>query len=213
MARELGLNPKKLGSIANHRQEPWKRPLPEFIEDLYSKRFGRDVPEQTLSIEAIAKQQAHNKAEKRARKKKTAVTPPSDSGSRQGTSSSADITPTTILTDAQVRMLSDQMRAVLADSFPGIDWSKHDSERIVRMMALSARCKEAREERGLSIKEVADQLRIPQYRIKAIEAGTSAKLHPAHLQSYVDFLNLKRWLRQWGEANPELAKGLGIDDI
>jgi len=41
MARELGLNPKKLGSLDNHRQEPWKLPLPRFIEELHAKRFGR----------------------------------------------------------------------------------------------------------------------------------------------------------------------------
>jgi hypothetical protein len=41
MARELGLNPKKLGKIDNHGQEPWKTPLPQFIEDLYARRFGR----------------------------------------------------------------------------------------------------------------------------------------------------------------------------
>jgi hypothetical protein len=40
MARELGLNPKKLGSLDNHRQEPWKLPLRQFIEDLHAKRFG-----------------------------------------------------------------------------------------------------------------------------------------------------------------------------
>ena len=44
MARELGLNPRRLGKIANHRQEPWKAPLPQFIEDLYLKRFGRERP-------------------------------------------------------------------------------------------------------------------------------------------------------------------------
>lgn len=27
MARELGLNPKKLGGMNNHKQEPWKAPL------------------------------------------------------------------------------------------------------------------------------------------------------------------------------------------
>ena len=44
MARELGLNPRKLGKIDNHRQEPWKAPLPQFIEHLYLKRFGRERP-------------------------------------------------------------------------------------------------------------------------------------------------------------------------
>ncbi len=47
MARELGLNPKKFGtrSVANTRQEPWKAPLPEFIEKIYAKRFGKARPD------------------------------------------------------------------------------------------------------------------------------------------------------------------------
>jgi hypothetical protein len=44
MAPELGLNPKKFGKLDNHRQEPWKAPLPQFIEALYYKRFKRSVP-------------------------------------------------------------------------------------------------------------------------------------------------------------------------
>ena len=53
MARELGLNPKKLGSLANHHQERWKSPLPQFIEELYHERFGRDRPEVVMRIEEI----------------------------------------------------------------------------------------------------------------------------------------------------------------
>lgn len=45
MARELGMNPKKFGSLANHKQEPWKVPLPEFIEELYLKRFKKEKPD------------------------------------------------------------------------------------------------------------------------------------------------------------------------
>lgn len=42
--RELGLNPDKLGKIDNHKQEPWKTPLPQFIEEIYFKRFKRMLP-------------------------------------------------------------------------------------------------------------------------------------------------------------------------
>jgi hypothetical protein len=28
MARELGMNPKKFGTLANHKQEPWKQQFP-----------------------------------------------------------------------------------------------------------------------------------------------------------------------------------------
>lgn len=40
MAKKLGLNPKKFGGYENHKQEPWKAPLPDFIRSLYEKRFG-----------------------------------------------------------------------------------------------------------------------------------------------------------------------------
>lgn len=65
MARELGMNPKKLGGKANHRQEPWKRPLTDFIEDLYEKRFGRRQPDDVVSIEERAQALARKKALRR----------------------------------------------------------------------------------------------------------------------------------------------------
>jgi hypothetical protein len=54
MARELGMNPKKLGKLANHDQEPWKLPLPQFIAALYFKRFGKARPDTVRTIEEIA---------------------------------------------------------------------------------------------------------------------------------------------------------------
>jgi hypothetical protein len=45
MARDLGLNPKKFGSLANNKQQNWKAPLPEFIEDIYFKHFKREEPD------------------------------------------------------------------------------------------------------------------------------------------------------------------------
>jgi hypothetical protein len=65
MARELGLNPKKLGKLDNHEQEPWKAPLPEFIERLYLKRFGRRRPDVVVSIEERARVREDRKARKR----------------------------------------------------------------------------------------------------------------------------------------------------
>ena len=44
MAKELGMNPRKLGGLANHKQESWKKPLPVFIERIYLKQFGKDKP-------------------------------------------------------------------------------------------------------------------------------------------------------------------------
>lgn len=79
MARELGMNPRKLGGIANDRQEPWKAPLPVFIEDCYEKRFGRRAPSAVVSIEqaARAKKRKHEarKTERRERRKGAGAVP------------------------------------------------------------------------------------------------------------------------------------------
>ena len=68
MARELGMNPKKFGGIANERQDPWKVPLKEFIANCYHKRFGRALPEHVRSIEELAKDVQKRRALKKAKK-------------------------------------------------------------------------------------------------------------------------------------------------
>lgn len=37
MARELGMSPDSFGKLANHSQQAWKSPLPEYLENLYYK--------------------------------------------------------------------------------------------------------------------------------------------------------------------------------
>jgi hypothetical protein len=65
MARELGMNPKKLGKKDNPNQEPWKMPLRQYIEHLYFKRFGKERPDVVLSIEGKTHRDKEKKAQKR----------------------------------------------------------------------------------------------------------------------------------------------------
>jgi len=85
MARELGMNPKRLGGLDNHRQERWKLPLPVFIEELYRKRFGRTRPEFVLSIEEHARQQEKKRAEKREAKLQRRKAAAAEAGGTVGT--------------------------------------------------------------------------------------------------------------------------------
>lgn len=77
MARELGLNPKKLD---NRDQEPRKLPLLEWIGHLYFKRFGREKPETVMSIEERARLLAAKKAAKKARKAASRAAVSGDAG-------------------------------------------------------------------------------------------------------------------------------------
>jgi len=65
MARELGLNPQKFGGLANHKQEPWKLPLPDYIEELYFKHFNKRSPDVVRSIEQMVKDKAERKAKRK----------------------------------------------------------------------------------------------------------------------------------------------------
>jgi len=56
--------------LNNHKQEPWKAPLPVFIEDIYFKRFGKERPENIRSIEQMVKDKKRKQLERKQRKLK-----------------------------------------------------------------------------------------------------------------------------------------------
>ena len=71
MARELGMNPRKLGTIDNHHQQPWKAPLPQFIEELYEKRFGCTRPEPVVPMEERIRQSRARREERKAERRRS----------------------------------------------------------------------------------------------------------------------------------------------
>jgi hypothetical protein len=83
MARELGLNPKKFGGLANTKQEPWKLPLPEYIEELYIKHFKKSRPDNVRSIEQMVRDYRKKKQERRMRRIEEKNIDPSDEGEEQ----------------------------------------------------------------------------------------------------------------------------------
>ena len=68
MARELGMNPNRLGKKDNQDQEPWKMPLKQYIEHLYTRRFGKERPDVVLSIEEKMRRDEEKKARRREQK-------------------------------------------------------------------------------------------------------------------------------------------------
>lgn len=91
MARELGMNPKKLGKIDNHEQEQWKVPLPRFIEQLYEKRFGKARPDVVVTVEQRMAAKRKKKEERRAQRKLESA--PGEGSRRAATPMSAPAPP------------------------------------------------------------------------------------------------------------------------
>lgn len=76
MARELGMNPMKLGKLDNHEQEPWKMPLRAYIEHLYQQRFGKPFPDNTMPVEERSRLAQEKKKAQRASKQQLSMDTP-----------------------------------------------------------------------------------------------------------------------------------------
>jgi hypothetical protein len=75
---------------------------------------------------------------------------------------------------------------------------------LVRFLAIASRCRRRRQEMGLSLKEASQQLRIPQYRLRAIEAGMLPQIALASLHAYIQFLGLAGQFARWRRGNTDV---------
>ena len=93
MARELGFKPDSLRKVDNHKQEPWKTPLPQYIENLYEKRFKREKPEIVKSLkQQLIEDETRCAAKKKAKDARRAEKAVVESGGCAGfTSNDEDI--------------------------------------------------------------------------------------------------------------------------
>lgn len=91
MARELGMNPRKMGSLANQQQEPWKVPLHEFIVGCYFKRFNRSAPTEVRSLEQLIEAEAMRRRAKLEQKAKKALVASKDSDTSNSESDASPV--------------------------------------------------------------------------------------------------------------------------
>ena len=86
-----------------------------------------------------------------------------------------------------------------------MDSSGLNINHLIRFLYISTLCREKRQERGLSFKDVSTQLEVPQYRLKAIENNTIREIKPEILEKYIKFLNLQDHFKSWAEKNQDIC--------
>jgi ribosome-binding protein aMBF1 (putative translation factor) len=86
----------------------------------------------------------------------------------------------------------------------GKDYSKD----LIRFGPVSDRCKQAREEKSLTIKQISTDMKIPQYRIRDVEKGHLRYIQLQALERYVDFLSISEWFALWKDKNKGVYKRL-----
>ena len=118
---------------------------------------------------------------------------------------------TSILTDDEVALVTQEIsRALGPESSEIIKSCGLVMSDTVRWGSLRARCEEEREKRGLSLKDISSDLKIPQYRLRAIEQGTLREMKAELAHRYFRYLGIESWVKRWARGNAELARRSGI---
>ncbi len=118
---------------------------------------------------------------------------------------------TDILPNEVVHEIVRQMPKVMGSPFAELIKERRiDMEGTIRFQAVSARCKEAREKARLTLKDVATQLKVPQYRIRDIEERGVSQILPDVFQQYIQLLGLGQWYKKWESVNGSFAIRLAL---
>lgn len=83
------------------------------------------------------------------------------------------------------------------------------SKDMIRFHPVGEECGKIREQKGLSVKQIATQMKIPQYRLKAVEKSDLTYIQPTILECYIDFLGMRIWFNAWVRENTDVYNRLG----
>lgn len=115
------------------------------------------------------------------------------------------------LNDREAGLVAERIKRALGpdferafDNFLGPDGARD----LIRFLPVSRRCMKAREEKGLTIKEAASSLKLPQYHLRGIEGTRGLTIRVATLNRYIDFLGLRPWFEAWKADNPDVYERL-----
>lgn len=116
-----------------------------------------------------------------------------------------------ILTNAEVRLAAAEIKRLLGwEAAEFLQGSRIRPEDTIRWSSLKTRCEQARAERELTLKDAARALRVPRYRLEAVEAGRLGELKPEIAHRYFSFLGIESWVKRWLRFNSGLARRAGF---
>lgn len=93
----------------------------------------------------------------------------------------------------------------LKEAFDRYDISPKD---MIRFRMVAEMCRSQRDKKGLTFKQIASILKVPQYRLKYIEDSSVKHINADILENYVDYLDLRKWFNSWKKHNMDVYNRL-----
>ena len=108
--------------------------------------------------------------------------------------------------DLLVKLMKEKLSPEISNM---IDNSNLNANHMIRFMYIGNLCREVRVEKGLSLREVSQKLKIPQYKITNIERSIIHNIPPDILIIYIHYLGLEEEFNKWLLNNRDVYEGLG----
>jgi len=77
---------------------------------------------------------------------------------------------------------------------------------LVRFMPVAKYCQKKREALNLSLKEIGLKLKVPKYKLKAIEETSLHEIKHEILIQYIKFLNIEKEFELWAQENQDIIE-------
>jgi hypothetical protein len=105
----------------------------------------------------------------------------------------------------QADLIVERMRGMLGpDISDMLDSLNINPNHLVRFRYIADLCKSTREQKSLSLKEVSSRVKVPQYRLKAIEGSSISEIILDDLEEYIRFLDLEDTFSNWTKENQDV---------
>jgi hypothetical protein len=109
----------------------------------------------------------------------------------------------------QANLIVKRLREVLGPEVTAImDKSGINPDHMVRFQYISSLCINARKQKQISLKQISEKLKIPQYRLKDIESINIKTIIPNLLEKYIEFLGLTDAFCDWRKDNEDIYKSI-----
>ena len=93
----------------------------------------------------------------------------------------------------------------IVELMPNLKWAldKYDisPKDMIRFQMVSEMCRNERQRKELTFKQISLDLKIPQYRLKDVESSSVKNIVADILEKYIDYLGLRKWFNSWKKHN------------
>ena len=113
------------------------------------------------------------------------------------------------LNSEQAKLVNKMVREALGPEITDmLDKSGVNSDHLIRFQYISSLCKNTRDQKNIPLKQASEKLKIPQYRLREIENGSTKAILSDFLDRYVDFLGLTDAFCDWLKDNEDIYKSI-----